>query len=139
MRIYFAHPITMYNTPEEYRCLVTIKNYFPELKNVTNYPDLVNPNQKTFELAYKRLGMDLFLGLVDTCDIIVYSPFNDNTVGAGVVSEVSRAVDKNKKVYKIDPITFEITEVFKLENCLTVEETREKIKQIKLNQIKKYL
>ena len=126
MKYYFAHPITIYNTKKEH-VLIDLIRYCPFFSN----PDIVNPNSDYNESRYKKEGMDYFLSLVDTCDCLVFYPFEDGSIGAGVVKEIERAKEKNKRVFGINPDTFEMFEVRnELKNCLTVEETRKKIKKI---------
>lgn len=127
MKYYFAHPITIYNTYKERVLIDMIRNC-----NFFSNPEVINPNSDYHEDRYKKEGMDYFTSLVDICDVLVYYPFEDGTIGAGVVKEICRAKDKGKRVFAINPLSFEITELFnELKNCLTVEETRDKIKQIK--------
>ncbi len=94
-------------------------------------PWILNPNSEYHECQYKLKGMDYFLTLVDECDALVIYPFEDNTIGTGIAKEAQRALDTNKRVYQINVETFEMEEIFHLKNCLTVEETRNKIKAIK--------
>ena len=133
MNYYFAHPITIYNTRKEGVLIDMIRNC-----TFFSNPLVINPNSGYHEDRYKKEGMDYFLSLVDTCDALVYYPFEDNTIGAGVVKEILRAKLKGKRVFSIDPQTFDIEEVFDgLKNCLTVEDTRDKIQEIKSKQYEK--
>ena len=128
MKYYFAHPISIYNTKKE-------KVLFEMLSSslLLTDPIIVNPNSEYNEAQYKLKGMDYFLGLVDECDALIIYPFEDGTIGAGIVKEALRAIDNKKRIYQIDPKTFEMEEIFKLKNCLTVEETRAKLKELKNN------
>jgi len=127
MKYYFAHPISIYNTRKEGALI--------DLINKTNFlgnPWVLNPNSEYHEHQYKLKGMEYFLWLVDECDALIIYPFEDGAIGAGIVKEALRAIDKGKRIYYIDPKTFELEEIFKLNNCLTVEETRERLKQLKM-------
>ncbi len=128
MKYYFAHPISIYNTRKE-GVLIDMINRTTFLSN----PWVLNPNSEYHECQYKLKGMDYFLTLVDECDALIIYPFEDGTIGAGIVKEALRAIDKKKRIYQIDPKTFEMEEIWALKNCLTVEETRAKLKEIKNN------
>lgn len=127
MTYYFAHPISIYNTRKE-GVLMDMISRTTFLSN----PCILNPNSEYHECQYKLKGMDYFLELVDECDALIIYPFEDNTIGAGIVKEALRAIDKGKRVYQIDAKTFDMEEIFVLKNCLTVDETRAKLKNIKL-------
>lgn len=126
MKYYFAHPITIYNTRKE-GVLIDMINKTTFLSN----PWVLNPNSEYHECQYKLKGMDYFLNLVDECDALIIYPFEDNAIGAGIAKEALRALHSKKRVYMIDAKTFEMYEIWELNNYLTVEETREKIKSIK--------
>ena len=126
MKYYFAHPVSIYNTKKESVLIDMIRN-----TSFLSNPLVVNPNSEYHEQFYKKEGMDYFLKLVDECDAVVIYPFEDGTIGAGIVKEALRAVDSGKRVYQIDPVTFSMEEIFKLKNCLTVEDTRTKLKELK--------
>ena len=123
MKLYFAHPISIYNTRKESVLLDMITK-----TSFLSYPEVLNPNSQYHECQYKIKGMDYFLNLVDSCDALIIYPFEDGYIGAGIVKEALRAIDSKKRVYYINPKDFSIEEVFKLSNCLTVEETRERLK-----------
>lgn len=126
MKIYFAHPISIYNTRKESVLIDMIGK-----TSFLTYPEVLNPNSEYNECQYKKLGMDYFKSLVDSCDALIIYPFEDGYIGAGIVKEALRAIDSKKRVYYINPMTFSIEEIFKLTNCLTVEETRERLNQLK--------
>ena len=70
MKIYFAHPVSDYNTSKETNDIEIIKSNFPNF-------EILNPNSSENEVAYKQLGMSHFESLVKTCDAIVCVPFSD--------------------------------------------------------------
>jgi len=126
MKYYFAHPVTIYNTRKE-SVIIDMINKTGFLSN----PWTLNPNSEYHEQFYKKEGMDYFLKLVDECDSLVIYPFEDSTIGAGIAKEAQRAFDTKKRVYFINPSDFRMEEIYELKNILTVEETHEKIQQIK--------
>ena len=123
MKIYFAHPINIYNTFKENHLVLFITDYF-------RGSEIVNPNSIKNEEGYRKEGMEYFLKMVDECNCLIIYPFEDNTIGAGIVKEALRASDANKTIYQINPKDWSIRKIEKLENCLSVEETRKKLKEI---------
>ncbi len=128
MKYYFAHPISIYNTKKEELLVAMLSD-----SSLLTDPIIVNPNSEFNEAQYQIKGMDYFLELVDECDALIIYPFEDGTIGAGIVKEALRAIDKGKPIYQINPNTFKMMQIFQLKNCLTVEETRAKLKELKNN------
>lgn len=126
MKCYFAHPITIYGTSKEKILEKIIQNNFNCLPS-----EVINPNSSYNESMYKVKGMKHFLDLVDSCDILIIYPFEDGTIGAGIVKEALRAIDTGKRIYQINTLTFEIIEIHSLKKCLSVIQTRNKIKKIR--------
>ena len=111
MRVYYSHPICLYNTREEERAICIIKEHF---KNA----DIVNPKKYYFE------GMEDYLKLVSKCDILVFQRLL-GFVTAGVGQEVSFALDRHIPVYELNLTKKELHQVtaIKTEEILTREET----------------
>lgn len=81
-KIYYAHPISIYDTPQEERDLDLIKQLWPDA-------EIYNPNTKEDQLGYKRDGFDWFLNRVEECQLVVFRAFPDGKIGAGVWSEIN--------------------------------------------------
>ncbi len=80
-KIYYAHPITLYNTPQEERDLAFLNFLWPEA-------EIYNPNSKHDTKKYKEFGMQWFLDRVGDCDLVVFRSFPGGKIGAGVWSEI---------------------------------------------------
>jgi hypothetical protein len=123
-RIYFAHPINTYNT--------ILETFF--LDYMKKYPDvfIVNPNSAEHEKQYKLKGMSYFKTLVRSCDKLIAFGFGDNSIGAGIAKEMDWMREKGGTVIFM-PFFREWDEMVvpcaKQFNVLSVEETREKLKQ----------
>jgi hypothetical protein len=63
MRIYYAHCIAIYDTPQEQRDIETLQQLGFEV---------VNPNCPESANGYKVLGMEYFRQFADTCDAIAF-------------------------------------------------------------------
>lgn len=113
MRCYYAHPITSYGTKEEEDDVASLTKAGFEV---------LNPNSAENEEKYKAQGMQLFLDLVDTCDVLAFRPFDDGMLPAGVYKELARAYDTGKPVFEIDPWIGE--------RVLSVDETRVRLKML---------
>lgn len=95
MRIYFAHPISTYNTPQEKDWIKIIKNNLSEVYTIQN------PNGEVHEDAYKQIGMIYFTEMAKSCDIGVFLPFNGGHFGMGVYREILAMADQGKDLYSI--------------------------------------
>ncbi|NOS67782.1 MAG: hypothetical protein HOO67_05475 [Candidatus Peribacteraceae bacterium] len=132
MKIYFAHPVTSYGTPIEQRVL-------DELRLIKF--QVVNPNTPEHQENYQRLpreqAFEYFLTLARTCDACVFIPFEDGTIGSGVFKELETFFERGLKVYefysKVWPFVQRDLEQLR-DRALTIEETREKINQLRRNE-----
>jgi hypothetical protein len=108
MKAYYAHPITIYNTPVE-------RN---DVKTLTDLGyTVINPNEPQHELAYQERGMPYFLELVRCCDLLVFRAFPDGSIPAGVYGEIQAAYHELMPVLEM-PNGVE-------QRMLTVKQTRE--------------
>ena len=122
-RIYFAHPINTYGT--------ILEDYFLEYFS-RDHLEIVNPNQPIHQEGYKKFGMDYFKNLVQSCDKLYAIGFPDNTIGAGIAKEMNWMKEKGGVVIFLPFFTKYEEMVVPCENqfkVLTVEETRQKLKQ----------
>lgn len=111
MKIYYAHPITTYNTDSEGADLHDLARL--------GFSDVLNPNAPEHDAGYKQHGMEYFMGLVDECDALAYRAFPDGSIPAGVYKEMARAVSAGKPVFELQPSTYQ--------RVLTVADTRKKL------------
>lgn len=137
LRIYFAHPVTTYDTCVETEVLVAIKKW------VGADTFVENPNTLRHQTNYLRRNFDYWLDLARTCNVCVFMPFDDRRVGSGVAAEIQTFFDRFKResrVYEWVPIE----NLFRRRDSdyfaapgrvLTVEETRERIRIIRTNTI----
>jgi hypothetical protein len=106
-RIYFAHPVSVYNTPLEKELIELIQYLFAV--------EVENPNQlhhqkgyATFKEKYKnhptKSGMTYFYEVVlPSCDSCVCQVYLDGKWGAGVAHEALFFLKKNLPIWIIDP------------------------------------
>lgn len=108
MRIYFAHPVSVYNTPLEDAMLVLTAHCFPE-------GEIVNPNTPEYQRAYSEAkaasggthadhkGMDIFYKMLESLDGCVSMPFLDRKMGLGVAGETQKTVKAGKDAWLVEP------------------------------------
>lgn len=75
MKVYYAHSISIYNTPQEQRDIDLLKSIGF---------DVVNPNQEIHDKGYKKRGMQYFVDLVNECDLIAFRSHPDGSIPAGI-------------------------------------------------------
>lgn len=134
MYMYYAHPMSWYGTPEEYRDMMAIS---------TAGHKPFNPNRSELDRAVKaekaagRGGMEPFMKIIkDETDAIAVRPFKDGRLGAGVAKELFEAIIWSKPVYVLrtldDSYTVSLTKEPNprslLPGVLTVAQTKERIR-----------
>lgn len=99
-RVYFAHPMSSYDTQEEAAALRIMAQHFN-----SNEWDIINPNQPEHQHAARRLRRPFayFEELVSGCDALCYLPFDDGKIGYGIKGEVDAI-----KTRKPDAELFEV-------------------------------
>lgn len=132
-KVYFAHPISTYNT--------ILEEYFLEYFASDDSIEILNPNTPEHQKNCAIKGMDYFKDLVQSCDCLYSYSFGDKTIGAGIAKEMDWMKEKGGKVLffslfdKFEKMTTKTSaEQFKV---LSVEETRIKLKSYKHGTYKK--
>jgi hypothetical protein len=110
---YYAHPISIYNTPQERRDIELIES----LGFV-----VLNPNAPEHEAGYQREGMIYFENLLrQQAQTLFFRSFPDGSIPAGVAKEIAVVVEMNRPVIELPTAIGRRT--------LSVEETREFLRQ----------
>lgn len=139
--VYFAHPISHYNTQFEWECIEVILTMLTPIgvDLTESNIEIMNPNQKWLSQIYQNRKAEgheepfgIFNEVVRGCDVVVGCTFFDGSIGAGVAKEMSEAQAAEKDVFLIfiaNGIRFFMPCV-SMENyrVLTVEETRAKLR-----------
>ncbi len=132
-RLYFAHPVTDYDTQWERDALSIIAQLYD-----LDLWEIVNPNTPEHDAGYKARGMDYFFDLLETCHGIIWSPFPDGSVGAGVAKEVYTftgriKTGKRPMIYELDRDFTPWEDRWPTEDrLLTVDATRAMIKTLRV-------
>lgn len=137
-KIYFGHPINVYDTKLENRLLRRISEVFPSWF-------IENPNEEYHQEGYKLWkklhgnGMLYYYReVLPTCSAGVFLPFRDGKWGTGVFGEAEFLFNRGLPIFQIDTqcIVTKIDSIDTLQ-VLSIEETRERIKT-KSGEIKPY-
>lgn len=139
-RIYYAHPMSWYDTKEE----------AADVKALSAHGVVSNPNSEWFKYAVDKAKahgepvMQLFADYIQhKSDVVAYRRFNDGRLGAGVAREILEARIWGKEVWEVIgpfsdgkcivnklaviPGQFDLAEVLAFEDILTVDETRARV------------
>jgi len=81
-RIYYAHPVTLYDSPIEQADIHTLTALGWQV---------INPNEPQHELAYRARGMDYFTDLVKACNALAFRGFAAGEIPAGIHREIEAA------------------------------------------------
>lgn len=82
MRIYYAHVMALYNTPQEQRDVETLKRLGF---------DVLNPNGPQHQKGAKKDGMAYFESVVLSCDALAFRALPDGKISSGVAQEIQWA------------------------------------------------
>lgn len=110
MKVYYAHPISIYNSPQEQRDLTLLLGLSLEV---------LNPNSPEIEARYKAEGMALFEPLVKSCGALAFRAFLDGSIPAGVAKEIQWAREAGLPVFELPTAI--------ARRSMSVEATREAI------------
>lgn len=114
--VYYAHPISLYNTAQEKRDLEVLAALGLRV---------LNPNSQECDEGYRAAkaaspvgdGMGYFKDLVEGCSFLAFRAFHDGTIPAGVLKEIRMAQAKGIPVIELPAAI--------ARRGLTVEQTRE--------------
>jgi hypothetical protein len=113
-RIYYAHCMNIYDTPQEERDVLILQDMGFEV---------VNPNNEDTQAEVKRLKdegrecMEYFERVIATCDHLAFRALPGGFIPAGVAHEIAHALET-------DMIVIELP-TFSLRRVMTVDETRQ--------------
>ena len=125
-RLYFGHPINVYDTPLEWHLIGAIV-----LSTEFVGWDVENPNQMKHNAGYQRGGMIYYFEeVLPICQGGVFLPFRDGKWGQGVYGELKWFFDHGRPIWRISHEGW-VERLAKLpppEDILSVEETRSRIR-----------
>lgn len=145
MKLYFAHPISSYGTPQERRLVDFLTAVGHEV---------INPNAPEHQAHAARIRaassdpknagrevMAYFIALARRCDMCAVLPFPDGKIGAGIVAEAASFLERGAGVYEVGDKDggFQVCAMRGLDpkRCLNVEETRKYLRRLSSTYAKK--
>lgn len=123
MKIYYAHCLAIYNTPQEERDLQTLKDLGFEVLNPNTYmTDAAWNHAKTLYATYEEAFTAVFGGLVGECQAFAFRALPDGAIPKGVARELEIAQQKGLPIIELPsrPIA----------RSMGIEETREYLREI---------
>lgn len=115
MKVYYAHPLNLYNTPQEQRDLHTLEALF-------GAENILNPNSPEVEAIYKSKKDDnLFNALIQQADVFAFRGTPFGKITAGVAANLKFAQDNHKIIIEL-PST--------LGRAMSVDATREYLREV---------
>jgi len=112
MRVYYAHAVSIYNTPTEERDISVLESLGFEV---------LNPNSKKFDQKYEAGGINAFRDFVLSCDLVAFRSLPDGRITSGAHQEVAWMIEAGKPVIEL-PSNF-------LARGMSVEESRLYLKE----------
>lgn len=92
-RLYFAHPIGTYGSRAETEALKIINQRFHGY-------DIINPGD-AHHMANGTGNFDYYRALVAGAEALIYLPFADGKIGAGIAGEVRTMRKKHGQIYEL--------------------------------------
>lgn len=89
MKVYYAHCIAIYSTPQEDRDVETLETLGFEVLN-PNAP-IHDESVKALKAAGRDDYMSYFTGLIKTCDALAFRALPDGQIPSGVAKEIGDA------------------------------------------------
>lgn len=90
--VYYAHHLWKYGTQTELEEISLIKKKFDDSV-------IINPNGWINQCGDEEYIKNQCLTLVKVSDVLVFSAWENNTIGKGVYSEIEYALNNGKKVF----------------------------------------
>jgi hypothetical protein len=98
MKIYYAHCMAIYDTPQEERDMTLLYELFPNA-------EITNPNNPMCDAGAKEFGMDYFKSLVEAHDLIAFRALPNGKIPSGVWKELEWAGEFGKMIIELPCFT----------------------------------
>lgn len=97
MKVYYAHPISMYGSALESTDIAFLRRVGLTVVNPAKLSKFVEPMNSTDRMNY-------FYRLVRECDCLAFRSFPDGMVGAGIQFEIGSMESKGGMIFEIRPV-----------------------------------
>jgi hypothetical protein len=131
MKIYYAHSMSLYDTPQEKRDVELLETLGfnvinPNSKEIQDQVDSIKgwcaEAGKTRDETSSEIMLMFFQGVIPFCDALAFRSFHDGKIGAGVWSEIVCAQNRFIPIIELPNIISY--------RKMDIEETREILKLI---------
>lgn len=112
MLVYYAHPISMYDSALESTDIAFLTRAGLKVVNPAVLSKFVEPMNSTDRMNY-------FYRLVGRCDCLAFRSFPDGRIGAGVQFEIGSMEAKGGMIFEIRPPV--------IHRALSVKDTKERL------------
>ncbi len=127
LKVYYAHFMGIYNTPQEERDVKTLKDLNLDVLN-PNIPEVQRMCKKAFpktpytDEQYIKAFHKVFEPLVKECEVFAFKPLPDNRIPGGVAMELKIAQRLKKIIIELPSNTHA--------RCMSKVDTHEFLKDI---------
>lgn len=103
MKVYYAHFMGIYNTPQESRDILTLERLNLEVVN-PNHPDIqkeVDDFKKDTEKEYMDMFEEVFFKRVRDCEVFAFRGLPNGKIPGGVAKELEVAKEEGKIIIEL--------------------------------------
>ena len=101
MKVYYAHSMGLYNTPQEKRDIETLKNLNLEIVNPNNFEISNTFKKMCTTLPYLEAFDKVFGNLVKSCEVFAFKALPNGKIPGGVALELISAQKENKIIIEL--------------------------------------
>ncbi len=112
MLVYYAHPISMYDSVLESTDIAFLTRVGLKVVNPAKLSEFVEPMNSTDRMNY-------FYRLVRRCDCLAFRSFVDGKIGAGVQFEIGSMETKGGMIFELRPPV--------VHRALTIKDTKKRL------------
>lgn len=104
-KVYYAHFMGIYNTPQEKRDIATLEALGFEVVN-PNTPEIQKECQEKLSVVqsskeYQQVFDSIFNPLIDQCEVFAFKPLPDCRIPGGIWKEIQRAQKEDKIIIEL--------------------------------------
>lgn len=101
MKVYYAHCVGIYNTPQEKRDITTLTELGFEVVNPNDWRVQRQFDALSGKMEYMEAFTEVFFTLIDGCEIFAFRALPHGSITAGVVSELKYAQAMGKLIIEL--------------------------------------
>lgn len=122
MKVYYAHCVGIYDSPQERRDIITLAEMGLTVINPNDWRVQRQFNALKGNMDYMEAFTEVFLTLVDDCEVFAFRALPHGGIPSGVAKELEYAIEKEKTIIELPACVSART--------MSVDETREYLKEM---------